>query len=393
LNASLRQPPEKSLLGSAENPTNYSVCLYHSGLAPALERFVQRVWPKDSSTRFQASASEPPSSPIFLFLKGPEVIGHIATVPVWLHSPSGNHMAYWVVGFMVLPEYRNGPIGPLLIKKVNETLDCALTLHVEDAPLKIFKGLGWKHAGVIPQYVLVCDTYAFLKNIRLGQVPRLRDRNGTGSTLLSAMLARPPVRLVVAFLASIALKVFSLAAAILKPARGSGTVTEESGFDESYNLLWEKVARKYDALVVRNRSYLEFRYGTRMRNYRLLAYREKGELLGYCIVKMKQFTDDPRMGRMRVGTIVDCLFDPADLRGLQSLLTDAMRLCKREAVETIFCTASYAPLRRLLRVNGFIEIPGNLNFAYLDKMKSVQPDISLDSWHLMRGDSDADANF
>lgn len=359
----------------------------------ALGRFVQRVWPKDVSAQSQASASELPSSPIFLFLKGQEVIGHIATMPVRLHSPSGMHLAYWVVGFMVLPEYRNGLIGPLLIKKVNETLDCALTLHVEEAPLKIFKGLGWKHAGVIPQYVLVCDAYGFLKNIRLGQVPRLTERSSSDSTLLLAMLAQPQVRPVVAFLASIVLKVFSLAAAILKPVQGSGTVTEEFGFDQSYDVLWDRVAYKYDAMVVRDRSYLELRYSKRMKNYRLLAYREKGELLGYCIVKLKQFMDDARMGGMRVGTIVDCLFDPADVHGLQSLLTNAVRLCKREAADAVFCTASHAPLRRLLRVNGFIEIPGNLNFAYFDKMKSVQPDISLDSWHLMRGDSDADANF
>ena len=393
MSISLLQPPGKVPLGSAENATNYSVCLYHCGLAAALERFVQRVWPKDPSARSQARASEPPNSPIFLFLKGPEVIGHIATVPVRLHSLSGMHAAYWVVGFMVLPEYRNGPIGPLLIKKVNETLDCVLTLHVEEAPLKIFKGLGWRHAGVIPQYVLVCDAYAFLNNIRLAHVPSFNELGGSGSALLSAMLAQPSVRLVAAFLASIALKVFSVGGAIFKPARGSGTVTEESGFDESYDLLWDKVAHKFDAVVVRDRAYLAFRYGKRMKNYRLLAYREKGELLGYCIVKLKLFTDDPRMGRMRVGTIVDCLFDPADLHGLQSLLTDAMRLCKREAVDAVFCTASYAPLRRLVRVNGFIEVPGNLNFAYFDKIKSVQPDIALDSWHLMRGDSDADANF
>jgi hypothetical protein len=378
---------------SAEDATGYSVCLYHSGLTAALGRFVQRVWPKDVSAQSQASASEPPSSPIFLFLKGQEVIGHIATMPVRLRSPSGIHAAYWVVGFMVLPEYRNGLIGPLLIKKVNETLDCALTLHVEEAPLKVFKGLGWKHAGVIPQYVLVCDAYGFLKNIRLNQVPRFTERSGNGSTLLSAMLALPPVRLGVAFLASIALKVFSVAAAILKPVQGSGTVTEEFGFDQSYDFLWDRVAHKYDAMVVRDRSYLELRYAKRMKNYRLLVYREKGDLLGYCIVKLKEFTDDPRMGRMRVGTIVDCLFDPADVYVLQSLITNSIRLCKQEAADAVFCTASHTALRRLLKLNGFFEMPGNLNFAYLDRMKSLEPDIFLDSWHLMRGDSDADANF
>jgi hypothetical protein len=181
--------------------------------------------------------------------------------------------------------------------------------------------------------------------------------------------------------------------AIVKPARGSGTVTEESGFDEQYNFLWKKVAHKYDALVVRDRSYLELRYGKLMNNYRLITYRRDGELSGYCIVKLKQFADDPRMGSMRVGTIVDCLFDPADVRGLQSLLAAVIRLCKEDANDAIFCTASFAPLQRVLKANGFIPIPGNLNFAYFDKLKWVQSDIPLSSWHLMRGDSDADANF
>jgi hypothetical protein len=371
----------------------YSVCLYHSGLAAALERFVQRVWPKELPAPSQTSASDPAGSPIFLFLKGEDVIGHIATLPVRLQLPSGSLTAHWVVGFMVLREYRNGPIGPLLIKKVNETLDCALTLHVEEAPLKIFKGLGWKHVGVIPQYILIRRPDAFLKNVRLDQLTRLKNTGGTVSAWLSAMLARRPVRAAIAFVFLIALSGFSLAVALLKPALGSGEVTEESGFDEQYDLLWKKVGHKYDALVVRDRIYLELRYGRRMKHYRLLAYRQKGELSGYCIVKIKQFADDTRIGSMRVGTIVDSLFDPADLHGLQSLLTAAVRLCKEERTDAVFCTASYAPLQRLLKVNGFVPLSGNLNFAYFDKMNRANSDFSLSSWHLMRGDSDADANF
>lgn len=380
---------------------SYSVCLYHDGLAASLQRFVRQVWPKDASTQsgpdptdtVLVGAPEKQGSPIFLFLKGEEVIGHIATLPVQLYSQSRMHAAYWVVGFMVLAEYRNGPIGPLLIKKVNETLDLALTLHVEEAPLKIFKGLGWKHAGVLPQFVYLQNPYSFMRNIRLAQLSFLGKNGIAESTLLSSMLSQPIVRFILAFLASIALSLFSLAAALWKPARGSGTVEEETRFDAGYNALWERVGRKFDALVVRDRAYLEARYGKRMKNYRLLAYRRNDELLGFCIVKVKQFSNDIRMGCMRVGTIVDCLFDPTDPQGLQSLLAGAVRLCKKETVAAIFCTASYAPLQKLLSLNGFIKIPGNLNFAYHDKMKAIRPDFSLASWHLMRGDSDADANF
>jgi hypothetical protein len=38
-------------------------------------------------------------------------------------------------------------------------------------------------------------------------------------------------------------------------------------------------------------------------------------------------------------------------------------------------------------------LPGNLNFAYRDRLNTLSTEVPLDSWHLMRGDSDADANF
>lgn len=384
------------------NSVGYRISLYADGLAEPLRRFVQRVWPKSDSVQTIAEYDRSvrdfahenvQTSPIFLFLKDEEVIGHIATAPVQLHSPSGTRAAHWVVGFFVLPEHRNGPIGPLLIKKVNDTLDLTLTLHVEEAPLNIFKGLGWKHSGIVPQFVYLQNAYSFFKNIRIDQLSFLQRHDSFLPNRIASAVTQPPSLFLVALCASTALTLWSLATLIRRPGRGSGSVVEEKTFDHGYDLLWQKVAPRYDTLVVRDRAYLEIRYARRMKNYRLLAYRQNGELLGYCILKMKQFSNDVRMGSMRVATIVDCLFDPLDMRALQSLLSSAIRLCKQEACDALFCTASYAPLQKLLALNGFIRIPGNLNFAYFDKNHNLRPDLSLGSWHLMRGDSDADGNL
>ena len=115
--------------------------------------------------------------------------------------------------------------------------------------------------------------------------------------------------------------------------------------------------------------------------------------MGYCIVKTKQFSNDSRMGNMKVGTIVDCLFDPAVPAAFQALLGGVLRMCTREGVHAVLCTASHTAVRQLMLRNGFFAIPGNLNFAYHNRTNVPLQDIPLESWHLMRGDSDADQNF
>src|SRR5262249_31584076 len=153
----------------------------------------------------------------------------------------------------------------------------------------------------------------------------------------------------------------------LRPKRLRGKVSEEAVFDAAYDALWQRVGGKFPAAVVRDSSYLQSRYGRKMKAYRLLAYRSSGELLGYCIVKFRQFSKASRRGSRKVGPIGDCLFDPTDARALQPLLAAAAKLCRKERAAAIFCTVSFGPLQRLLALNGFMKIPGNLNFACHDR--------------------------
>jgi len=382
---------------------NFTACLYHDCHAGALSEFANRVWPADTSTNggldpadhavSTQKKEESQKAPTFLFLKDEEILGHITTKSVRLLCNSRLSPANWVVGLMVLPEYRKGPVGPFLIKKVNETLELAMTLHVEDAALRIFKGVGWKHLGVIPQYVNLLHAYRLFSNVRIGQMAFLRRYSTVGSNWLERIVSHPLIRLLMALLSSLFCRSLSLGTALFRPSHGPGNVSEEEAFDVTYDALWERVGGKFDALVVRDRAYLEARYGKRMKHYRLLACRHKGDLLGYCILKIKHFDSDSRMGNTRMGTIIDCLFDPGDLRVLQALVAAAIKLFKRERVDIIFGTASHSQVQKLLSLNGFIKVPGNLNFAYHDRIDIIRKDLRLTSWHLMRGDSDADANF
>lgn len=378
--------------------------LYGDDLAEALDEFVERVWPRDGSRRPGGeSARRGPrlpdddagsAAPRILVLRGQQIVGHIEASPIRVWSGSGVAPAHWVVGFMVLPEYRQGLVGPLVIKKANETLSLAMTLHVEEAALRVFKGSGWKHLGLIPQYARVLNGVRLLSSLPLDRVPFLFRWCGRWRGSIAQMLGARVTRFTLGLALSTTCRLWALTSFFTRRVSGGCSITEERGFDGSYDLLWEKVGRQFGALVVRDLKYLTRRFGERMELYRLLACRRASELLGYCIFKIKQYDGDARMGDTRIGTVVDCLFNPEDGgEDLQALIAAAIRLCRQERVDAMLCTASHPVVHRVLRQNGFVRVPGSLNFAYWDTRGVLGAVNNTASWHIMRGDSDGDQNL
>src|SRR6267378_7113320 len=153
------------------------VSLYDQSMDEAFDRFCHAIWPNsrnrasssavrsDGGQGGQAGSTQDP--PTFVFVKGDDIVGHVTTIPVQLTSFAKTVAAHWIVGFMVLPEHRNGLVGPLLIKEVNRSLDCALSLHVERPVLRILTGLKWVHKGILPQYLLVLNAQGVSQNVQL----------------------------------------------------------------------------------------------------------------------------------------------------------------------------------------------------------------------------------
>jgi len=379
------------------------VSLYHQGMYEAFDRFCRTIWPSSrnrassSTARFdggqQGQAGSTQDPPTFVFVKGDDIVGHVTTIPVQLSAFAKTVAAHWIVGFMVLPEHRNGLVGPLLIKEVNRSLDCALSLHVEPPVLRILTGLKWVHKGILPQYLRVLNARGVSHNLQLSGVGALALHTGDTAAVVPFGFVESFIRMLGGWGLAVGQAIWVGLTIVARPRAVPVEVREEQGFDDSYNKLWQAVSGRFGACLARDQKYLQRRFGGHPDRYRVLGCRHENRLLGYCIVKTKQFSNDPRMGNMKVGTIVDCLFDSAAPAVFQALWDRALELCAGEGVHAVLCTASHAAVRRLLRGNGFLAIPGNLNFAYHNRTDVPLQDIRLESWHLMRGDSDADQNF
>jgi hypothetical protein len=376
---------------------------YDRSMGEAFDRFCRVIWPNSNNLTFssavrfdgsregQAGFTQDP--PTFVFLKGDDIVGHVTTIPVQLSSFATTVAAHWIVGFMVLPEHRNGLVGPLLIKEVNRSLDCALSLFVEPPVLHILTGLKWTHKGVLPQYLRVLNARGVSRNLQLSGVKALASQRGNMDVAVPFRFVESFIRVLGGWGLAVGQATWVGLTIVTRPRSVPVEVREERGFDDSYNQLWQTVSGRFGACLARDQQYLQGRFGKNPERYRVLGCRRGNRLLGYCIVKTKQFSNDPRMGNMKVGTIVDCLFDPASPAPFQALLDVVLKMCTREGLHAVLCTASHAAVRRLLRANGFLAIPGNLNFAYHNRTNVPLQDIPLEAWHLMRGDSDADQNF
>jgi hypothetical protein len=378
------------------------VSLYDQSMAEAFGRFCRAIWPdaqnrgpsaERADHRQEERAGVRLDAPTFVFVKGDEIVGHVTTIPVRLTVLAKTVAAHWIVGFMVLAEHRNGLVGPLLIKEVNRHLDCALSLHVEPPVLRILTGLQWVHKGILPQYLRVLNASGVSRNLRLSGIKSIARVPVGATESTSAPFITPLVRVLSGWALAVGQALWVGITFAARPGPEPAEVREEQGFDGSYDQLWKAVGERFEACLARDRDYLHRRYGRYPDRYRVLGCRQSGRLLGYCVVKIKQFSDDPRMGNMKVGTIVDCLFDPSAPATLQVLLDSVLKTCARDNVHAVLCTASHAIVRRLLRANGFVAIPGNLNFAYHNRANVALQDIPLGAWHLMRGDGDADQNF
>jgi hypothetical protein len=382
---------------------SYSVRIFTHDLALALQKFHDTVWPARTGHKGtlrtnnidpeDTAGKRESSSPIFLFLKNNEVIGHLGTMSVEIQRGDVRFPAHWVVGLMVLPEFRNGLVGPQLIKKVNESLSFAMTLHVEDAVSRIVKGLKWTHLGTIPQYIHVLNGRRLASQLQLERIDFLSSRQGVGMRAVRYFVGHPMTHLLIGLGARIIGKTWIMIAAAGQMRSQEASITEEDGFDESYDELWKEVHREFAALVVRDRAYLEAKYGKAQGAFRVLACRASKKLRAFCVLKIRQFENDARMGNARVGTVIDCLFNPQDIWAMYALLKEVRRVCEDDRVDAIFCTASHPALQRLLGSHAFFEIPGSLRFAYYDRDHVLEQPMSLSLWHIMRGDADAAANF
>jgi len=162
-------------------------------------------------------------------------------------------------------------------------------------------------------------------------------------------------------------------------------------FDSRFDDLWARVAPRYAVALVRDSTYLNWRYSDNPgRDYRTLAAERGGEVVAYVTLRcMEQYG-------LRGGMIVDLLAAPGEEEALSSLLGHAERFLREQQRDIMACLLNGDDrYRRLLRKHGFLPLPARMGFkewyfGYRINRAIVSEELCADraSWFLTFGDTD-----
>jgi len=338
----------------------------------------------------RSTPGEPP--PAAIVLEGSRVIGYCGSLPHRIWDGATEHTGYWVKGLMVLPEFRNGPVGYLAVKELTQHLPRAIILTVAPAARRLFTALGYTDLGAVTNWVKPLRPYVVAKQADLtaidGLIPgwasrgvRVAQRTGVASLLAG----------------SAGLVMSAMATATRLPSAGLRTsqgVPAKRELDE----LWQTARATVHASPVRDGEYLMSRFTgaaghVEADRYLFVNARDGARLVGVAVVRKPRATSDIRLGAMKMATVSDILFAPErSAAGLATL--GAIERCARATeAHALTCMSSHSSLTRLLKRQGYLRLGGNVHFFFRDVTGNSRWPTDLTSWWLGRGDGESDATF
>jgi GNAT superfamily N-acetyltransferase len=372
-----------------------------SSHAALVADFLRQVWdPKatpDGVLEGRAAAAavntiapgEPP--PTFLFLRDGRVAGFVTTLPYQLWQDGRTREAYWLNGLMVLPEFRNGPIGFLLLKEAVKQLPCAMALSVASPARRLFEALGFTDVGVLPNFVRIVQPRPFLAKLdleALGLSGLPAAVPGVFETARRAGLT-PLMALIVGAMDGLYRAV---------RARGGSLAVEaaESLAGVEMTALWEAVRDQLPAGPVRDLGTWRARYEIRREGqaqYGFVIVRDAAGLRAVAAVRRPNPVGDERLKGIKVATLSDLLCRPDDAAAAMGALRGADMVAARLEADALLCTTSMPQLATALGRAAYIRLGGNLHLLVRDAQAPTALPTTLAGWHVMRGDAHADEVF
>ncbi|HVB34895.1 MAG TPA: GNAT family N-acetyltransferase [Patescibacteria group bacterium] len=329
---------------------------------------------------------EPPS---FIFLQDDRVLGYVGTIPIRVWSGSEERPAHWIKGLMVLPEFRNGPIGFSLLKEAVRNLNCSMALAVLPVVVGLFERLGFSDLGTLPNLVRVLRPARVFGQVNLAEIgfsglPRwigravaLSQRMGLASAagICAGALSRARIALHAGFPRSLAV---------------DRTLPQPSEMDA----LWLRARKTFPASLVRDGRYLNWRYPhPESGPYRFVTVREGRETVSLAVVRRPRPNGDPRLRGIAVATISEWIFPLDRPQSGLAALAGAERIARDFGADALLCSASHPRALSLLRRRHYLKAPANVHLLVREPAGDRSlPNMSA-GWWITRGDSDADEVF
>jgi hypothetical protein len=328
--------------------------------------------------------------PTYLFVQRERILGHLSTIPVRLRIGGVDRPAYWLIGFMVRPEQRNGPIGFLLLRKAVRDLEVTLSLTVQQTTIRLMTAVGFREIGTLPNYV---------RPLRPGRVLSKIDPEALGLTGLPAPLrvavraARLPV---VSSLAGLGARAGLGMWSALKgsPGRGLRQHGDMDVLGASADSLWRDCRDALGHVAGRDSAYLRWRYGGSLGDaYRSIGITQDGVLRGLAVVRGPRSEGDPRLRGIRVATLSDLLYDPARVDVGLALMAGAERAARALDADALMASVGHRAHGPLFQRRGFLRFGGNLHLLVRDATGALPGPSTLADWWVLRGDMNADMVF
>ena len=324
-----------------------------------LFRFIATAWSPDSwhmdharwDWQFRAvptaTAAEPP---LLVFARGDEILGQVGVIPIELCVRGERRPAAYAFDIMVLREYWNRGAFPLLMREFCRLHPIALGLGMNKKAYALFSALKWIDIGLVPRL----ECYRSWRSI------------ASGTTLVALVRqARHAVR-------------------ALLPARAPAdlAVRTVARFGDDVTALWDRTVGDRIA-VRRTAAWLNWRYGEQpLLAYERLVIERNGAVVGCAVVRVD------RVGRERVGLLVECFAEPALLervaaaavrrlreRGVHRITADVLDPATETALARLGFVRRRSGIRLMIRV-----ADAALAGAMADRAH----------WYITRGDADQD---
>jgi len=362
--------------------------------AEALAAFFREVWDQTAtaervSTAMQQAAAanlaEPGVEvPTTVVLADDRIVGYCSSLPIQLWNGSVSHPGYWVKGLMVLPEYRNGPIGYVVLKELAGRLRRSVALTVATASVRLFEAVGYANLGVVPNYLSILRPHRLASR---APVASLEHR-------LPAVVVRA-VRLAqrsgLAGVGGGAVGLGVRAATGIYALSRIGLTVDYSDRLPSFNdldSLWLSARRSGWSGVARDARYLVQRYaGDR---YHFVTVRERGTLRALAVLKAPREQPDERVRGLSLGALSDLVVRHGDFRGAIVATRGAAAVARDLGGDVLLASTSSRWIGRLLMSQAWLPVPGNLHFLVRETDSARPWPKRLDGWWLMRGDMESD---
>ena len=363
---------------------------------PALAEFYRRVWnPGTTPEGVRASRAAAartnvarPGEPLptWLILQNGDAIAHVTTIPIRLWYDGSEQPAYWIKGLWVLPEVQRSSAGFLVLRAAATALkDPSLALVHEPAAIRLFQALGYADLGELPNRLRILRPSSLLA--RLGAITRMLGRD-EGWWRLGARAARVTAPVVGPIIGAanglwVWLRTGSLAGL-------TTTIADAIDVDE-VDALWRSTRDGVGPAVARGGAAIARRYAAP--EYRFVQVRERGRLVGLGIVKRPNEQGDERLGGLRISTISDALYRPADRRVAMAVVRGAERAAKAFDADALLASASPAVMDAHVRRLGYVTVPANLHVLVKLPGSPDQKPNGFGDWWITRGDSEGDGSF